>query len=111
MSAELEQVGEADWQERVGLASIPVLVDFWAPWCVPCVAASRLACQVARREGGRLGVVGVDVDAQPALAARHAVLALPTLILFVGGREVGRLDGSVRAKRLDSLLAAHLDHG
>jgi len=88
--------------------AIPVLVDFWAPWCVPCERLSPVVEALAREMEGRLGVAALDVDANPIAASRHAVLSLPTLILFREGQEVARLTGTASEKKLRRMLSQHL---
>ena len=85
------------------------LVDFWAPWCVPCGKIAPAVEQLANGNAGTLHVFGLDVDAHPAPAARHDVLSLPTIILFRDGSEIGRLTGSTSAKKLIRLVAPHLE--
>jgi thioredoxin len=102
-------VTDGDWDEVVLGAAGPVLADFWAPWCVPCVAVSAMAADLAERHAGRLLVVTLDIDAHPRIAARYDILSVPTLIIFRDGRPVERIGGRIRAARLDAALASHLD--
>ena len=92
-----------------------VIIDFWAPWCVPCEKVSPIVEALAA-EYPALRVRALDVDAHPVAAARHAVLSLPTLILFRDGAEVERLlaagrrgftagDYPLAAERLRAVLA------
>ncbi len=85
------------------------LVDFWAPECVPCARIAPIVGRLAGEYAGALHVFGLDVDAHPAPAARHAVLSLPTLILFRDGTEVGRLTGSASSTKITRLIAPHLE--
>lgn len=102
-------VGADDWDRVVGAAPVPVVADFWAPWCVPCRPVTALVAELAAEYGDRLRVVTVDVDAEPALAARHEILSVPTVIVFAGGRPVARLDGRIRRARLVAALGPYLD--
>jgi thioredoxin len=102
-------VTDGDWDEVVLGAAVPVLADFWAPWCAPCVAVSAMAADLAQRHAGRLRVVTLDIDAQPRTAARYEILSVPTLIIFRDGRPVERIGGRIRTARLDAALAPHLD--
>ena len=85
------------------------VVDFWAPWCGPCLTLEPLVRDLAERYDGRLTVATLNVDQHPRSAGRYDVLSLPTLILFKGGRPVERIAGSVKATRLESAVAAHVD--
>jgi thioredoxin 2 len=86
-------------------ASVPVVVDFWAAWCGPCRMISPVLEQLAERHSGRLKVVKVDVDANPALAARHGAQSIPLLVVLRDGREVDRIVGAVPRQALEARLA------
>ncbi|MCY0886768.1 MAG: thioredoxin [Firmicutes bacterium] len=88
-------VGEANFDTEVRQSPVPVLVDFWAPWCVPCRMVSPALEEVARERQGQIKVAKVNVDENPNLAAEYGVMSIPTIIRFEGGREVQRVVGAL----------------
>jgi thioredoxin 2 len=89
-------------------ASVPVLVDFWAPWCGPCKWVSPLIDQVGHEHVGHLKVVRLNTDSAPAIAERYQIQGIPTLILVDGGQEADRLVGAVRKPELERWLEPHI---
>jgi thioredoxin 2 len=98
-------VTDATWAAEVERSPLPVLVDFWAPWCGPCRAIAPVLDQLAGEYGGRVKVAKLNVDENPGTAARFAVQAIPTMILFSGGRVVEQVRGAVPRATLQALLA------
>jgi thioredoxin 2 len=91
--------------------SMPVLVDFWAPWCGPCRMVSPAVEAEGREKAGRLKVVKLDVDAAPDVSARYGVQGIPLLVLIDDGREVDRLVGAVAPAQLREWLDEYLPAG
>ena len=89
-------------------ASVPVLVDLWAPWCGPCQMMAPLLEQLARERAGRIKVVKVNVDQSPPVAQRYGVQGIPLLVLLRDGTEVARLTGAAPLPRLNAWLNTHL---
>jgi thioredoxin 2 len=99
---------EADFAEVADAASIPVLVDIWAPWCGPCRQVSPVLEALATELAGRLKLVKVNADDAPHLSSRFEVKAIPTLILLDQGRVVDRQIGALPAVALRRWLEAAL---
>ena len=99
------------WERQVVARAEPILVDFWAPWCVPCRKIAPMVAEVGRRHAGHLAIGELDVDAHPRVAARHDVLSLPTVILFRAGEPVARLVGRITPDRLEAAVAPRLGEG
>jgi thioredoxin 2 len=90
-------------------ASVPVLVDFWAPWCGPCRMVSPLVERVGRENAGRLKVVKLNVDEAPAISERYGIRGIPLLVIFRHRTEVDRLIGAAPYERLREWLEPHLE--
>jgi len=99
------EVREENWQAEVMDAPLPVLVDFWAPRCAPCVAMAPILEQVAEELSGRLKVVKLNVDESRQTAIRYRIQSIPTFLLFQGGTVRAQVGGAMsKAALLDKLL-------
>lgn len=101
-SAPLAVDTEARFDRLIASSTLPVVIDFWAAWCGPCRMVAPEFDKVAAANGGRLVVAKVDTKALPALAERFGVCSLPTMAVFVGGREAARTAGARPAPAIES---------
>jgi thioredoxin 2 len=102
-------VTDATFSAEVERSSVPVLVDLWAPWCGPCRTIAPILESLAAEMAGRVRIAKLNIDENPATAARFNIQSIPALLIFQGGREVDRLVG-VRPKaeivrHLEQILA------
>jgi thioredoxin 2 len=92
-------------------ASVPVVVDFWAPWCGPCRMVSPALERLAQSHAGRLKVVKLNIDGAPEIAGRYEVQGIPLLVLIRDGRELDRLVGASPEREIEAWLRRHVDIG
>lgn len=101
-------IGTADFEKEVLQSDVPVLVDFWATWCGPCIAIAPHVEAIAEELTGKAKVYKVDVDADGDLAGRYGVMSIPALIVFKGGQEVDRMVGAAPRDQIKALLSRHV---
>lgn len=102
-------VTDQTFEQEVLRSDQPVLVDYWAAWCGPCRMVAPVLEQVAEEKSEKLRIAKLDVDANPITAGRYGVRAIPTMILFKGGREVERLVGYMPKERLLQQIGPHIE--
>ncbi len=100
MSENIIDVTDASFEEDVVGSSLPVVLDFWAPWCGPCRMMEPVLEEVAAEYAGKLVVGKLNVDENPQVATRYDILSIPSLLVFADGQVAKKLVGAMPKKRL-----------
>jgi thioredoxin 1 len=95
---------EKDFEEKVLKSKLPVIVDFWAPWCVPCQALNPVLDELEKNYTGRINFTKLNVEENPQITAQLGVRSLPSLFVFKNGSVVGNLVGLVNRDKVRELL-------
>ncbi|MBE9008405.1 thioredoxin [Fortiea sp. LEGE XX443] len=101
-------VTEATFKLEVLDSDVPVLVDFWAPWCGPCRMVAPVVDEVATEYEGQVKVVKVNTEQNPNVASRYGIRTIPTLMIFKEGRQVNTVVGAVPKSTLAKTLAQYI---
>ncbi len=104
MSGNVMEVGDGNFQQEVLDASLPVLVDFWAPWCGPCRMVAPVVEELSREMGDKVKFTKVNVDDNQMTAARYGIMAIPSLLVFKGGQVAQQHVGALSKAALKNLL-------
>lgn len=99
------ELSAANFDRFISRNDMPVVVDFWAPWCGPCRSFAPLFAQAAQVESNHFRFAKVDTEAETTLAARFGIRSIPTLAIFRNGQEVNRVSGALPARQFAEWLA------
>ena len=97
-------VNDTNFEAEVLKSAVPVLLDFWAPWCGPCRMVGPIIEQLAEEYSGRLKVGKVNVDEEADLAGRHGVVSIPTLIVYKDGNITNQAAGALPQQNIEALF-------
>jgi thioredoxin 1 len=97
---EIAHIGDDSFEQEVISAPLPVLVDFWAPWCGPCKSIAPVLEEIAQEYDGKLKVVKINVDENPSVPSRYGVRGIPNLMIFKGGNLAGQIVGAAPKNKL-----------
>ena len=102
-------VKDDSFETEVIGSDLPVLVDFWAPWCGPCRMVAPVVQEIAEQYDGKVKVVKMNTDENPKVASEYGIRSIPTLMVFKGGQKVDVVVGAVPKATLASTLEKHID--
>jgi thioredoxin 1 len=108
MPEEIIHGTDAGFDQEVLKSDVPVLVDFWAPWCGPCLMMAPLLEEIAQAQKGKLKVVKINVDDNNKTAMTYGVMAIPTLMVFKGGELKEKSVGVVPKAKLAEIVGRHV---
>ena len=97
-------VTDAEFEEKVINNPMPVFVDFWAPWCVPCKTAGPVLEELSEAYKDKMIIAKLNVDKNPQTSSKYDVMSIPTTIIFKGGQEIGRQTGFSGKQTFEELL-------
>jgi len=100
----IQEITDKNFKEEVLKSTLPVLVDFWAPWCGPCRMVAPVVEEMAEKYKGRLKVGKLNVDNNTLIASQFEVMSIPTLIIFNGGKVAERIVGAVSFSKLKAKI-------
>ncbi|ULP72267.1 thioredoxin [Nodularia sphaerocarpa] len=103
-----EQVTDSSFKQEVLESDVPVLVDFWAPWCGPCRMVAPVVEEIAKQYEGQIKVVKVNTDENPQVASQYGIRSIPTLMIFKDGAKVDMVVGAVPKTTLATTLEKYL---
>lgn len=101
-------VTDSTFKQEVLESDVPVLVDFWAPWCGPCRMVAPIVDEIASQYDGQVKVVKVNTDENPSVASQYGIRSIPTLMIFKGGQRVDMVVGAVPKTTLSNTLEKYL---
>ncbi|MCC5657371.1 MULTISPECIES: thioredoxin [unclassified Nostoc] len=102
------QVTDSSFKQEVLDSEVPVLVDFWAPWCGPCRMVAPVVDEISEQYKGQIKVVKVNTDENPQVASQYGIRSIPTLMIFKDGQKVDMVVGAVPKTTLASTLEKYL---
>jgi len=102
------QVTDSNFEAEVLQSDIPVLVDFWAPWCGPCRAMGPVVDELATEFAGQIKVAKMNVDESQATPSKYGIRAIPTLILFKGGDVLEQVTGAVSKSSIKEMISSKI---
>ena len=103
-SEKIHQVTDTNWEQSVLKSQTPVLVDFWAEWCMPCRMIAPVIEEIARENAGKLKVAKVNVDQENDLAAQFGIVSIPTLLVFSEGKVARQKVGALPKREIEGLF-------
>ncbi len=98
------EVNESNFKEEVLNSPIPVLVDFWAEWCVPCKMVEPIVEEIEKEKSGKLKVVRINVDDNQNITIQYGIMSIPTLMIFSNGKLVDQIVGAVPKRVIEAKL-------
>jgi thioredoxin 1 len=101
-------VTDSSFEQDVIGSEIPVLVDFWAPWCGPCRVVATVVDEIASQYEGKIKVVKLNTDENPGIASQYGIRSIPTLMLFKGGQKVDSVVGAVPKTTIANTIEKYL---
>lgn len=105
----VKEITDKDFEEKVLKSKVPVLIDFWAPWCAPCRMVAPVVEAVAEKMNGKLEVFKMNTDENMKTAAEYQIMAIPTLMVFFKGEEAERIIGFKPEKDIVEILSKYVE--